>query len=281
MDKKYLIAFDFDGTILPSVNTLSERTVAAVKAAKAAGHIIVATSARHWPMIEWVYDRMGLDTPISTINGAHVYHPKDDSFPVKEYKIGRGIVRILLELGAKYQCNPAYVEYRDRAWYTEGDHNKYYGQRIQLSKPGICFEWDNMPDTEASRVVLTPPDKKSLDAIVETVSKIEGIKANPWAAPSKKTACGEVYRVSIAPVGADKWDGVKHIADYYGIDAEDIYTFGDMWNDFGMIENAGHGYALKGSDADRQMKDKNVTRFSCAEDGVAEVIEREILKLHD
>ena len=113
------------------------------------------------------------------------------------------------------------------------------------------------------------------------VSKIEGIKANPWAAPSKKTACGEVYRVSIAPVGADKWDGVKHIADYYGIDAEDIYTFGDMWNDFGMIENAGHGYALKGSDADRQMKNKNVTRFSCAEDGVAEVIEREILKLHD
>lgn len=74
---------------------------------------------------------------------------------------------------------------------------------------------------------------------------------------------------------------VKYIADYYGIGPEDMYTFGDMWNDFGMIANAGHGYALKGSDAERQMAHKNVTRFTCKEDGVAEVIEREILKLHD
>lgn len=281
MDKKYLIAFDFDGTILPSVNSLSERTVATVKAAKAAGHIIVAASARPWQMIQWVYDKCGLDTPICTINGAYVYHPRDNSFPALEYKLDRDIVRILLEQGAKYKCDPTYVEYREAAWYTDGDHNKYYGQRVSVSNPAIKFTWDDLPDTEASRVILTPPDKQSMDEIVEAVSKIEGITANPWAAQSKKEPDKVVYRVSISPTEADKWTAVKYIAEYYGIDPRDIYSFGDMWNDFGMIANAGHGYALKDSDADHQMEHKNVTRFTCKEDGVAEVIEREILKLHD
>lgn len=44
--KKIFIAFDLDGTILPSVNELSDRTVDAVRAAREAGHIIVASSAR-------------------------------------------------------------------------------------------------------------------------------------------------------------------------------------------------------------------------------------------
>ena len=40
------------------------------------------------------------------------------------------------------------------------------------------------------------------------------------------------------------------IAEKYGIENENIWCFGDEWNDFEMVANAAHGYAIKGSKAE-------------------------------
>lgn len=274
--KKHLIAFDLDGTILPRVNELDDRTVAAVRAAKEKGHIIVATSARPFRMLEWVYDRLGLDTAVSTLNGAHVFHPSDPAFPVFECEIERKTVAKILAACAAEGCDPFYVELKEALWYTDGAHNSYYKFHIKTAEPLIHIDHDNLPDTPASRIILSPPTHEASDRITAIVNEQNGLVSTSWDFVPKASDSSGI-RMSICPTAADKWNAIKLIAEYYGIPTEDVYTFGDMWNDFGMIENAGHGFALKDSDAERQSKAKNVTRFDCAGCGVAEVIEREIL----
>ena len=52
--KKYLIIFDLDGTVLPRLTELNDRTVETMKAAKEAGHIVCISSARPYSMSKWV-----------------------------------------------------------------------------------------------------------------------------------------------------------------------------------------------------------------------------------
>ena len=84
---RYLIAFDLDCTVLPEIDKIDERTVKAFRAARGQGHIPVIASARHFNMMRWVYEAMELDSPVCAINGAHVFHPYDESFPPSECSI--------------------------------------------------------------------------------------------------------------------------------------------------------------------------------------------------
>lgn len=274
---RYMIAFDLDGTVLPKVHQINDRTINAIKKAKEQGHIPVIASARHFGMIRWVYEAMGLDTAVCTINGAHVMHPTDPAFKPFECSINQETTARLLATAVKEDCGrPMYIEYNKAAWYTEGHHNSYYKERIDTSDPATLFDYSTLPETPASRIILTPPSRNAAEKIKDVIEGCEGVLSFSWDfLPAASDVSG--IRMSICPSGADKWNGIKMIADFYGIPVENIYAFGDMWNDFTMIENAGHGFALKGSDAERESSAKNITRFTCADCGVADVIEREIL----
>lgn len=280
MDRK-LIIFDLDGTVLPRVKFLDERTVRAVKAASAAGHVVVCSSARPFRMLRWVYDRMGLDTAVSTLNGAHVFHPSANDFPEYECFIPTECASSIAKMCAELHCDPFYIERNETLWYTEGAHNGYYREHIATAEPLIKIENGNTPITDASRIILTPPDREAADKISALVASLGNMVYTTWDFVPKNAdgAKSSGIRMSICPTEVSKWQALRRIAGYYGIPNEDCYAFGDMWNDFEMIEKAGHGFALKDSDAERQSAAKNVTRFSCADCGVADVIEREILGL--
>lgn len=279
MERK-LIMFDLDGTVLPGLRLLDERTVRAVKAATAAGHVVICSSARPLSMFRWVYDRMGLDTAVSTLNGAHVYHPSADDYPEFECTIPAEYVSRILESCVECDCTPYYVEKRDTVWYSDGVHNGYYRERIETALERIPMNASSLPHVDASRVILTPHDRASADKLEALVNSFDGIASTTWDfVPKSADPTSTGIRMSIGPAAASKWQALQRMSRYYGIPNESCYAFGDMWNDFEMIENAGHGFAVKGSDAERQSKAKNVTRFTCAECGVAEVIEREILGL--
>lgn len=277
MSDKKIIIFDLDGTMLPTVNQLSERTVRAVKLARDAGHYVIASSARPYAMLRWVYEKMGMNTAVSTLNGGWVMHPTDKSFPTFICTISEKTVRIIADMIFAEACHPLYVERFDKMWYTDGDHNSYYSQRIEISSPGILLGRDDrLPDTDASRMIFTPPTRESAERIMAAISKIDEVEATMWTIDTK--AGVEGYRISVGPVKVDKLYSMQYLAKYYGVDIKDCYAFGDNWNDRRMIEGAGHGYALKDSEAAEEWG-YPTTRYSCAEDGVAEFIEREILGL--
>ena len=45
-------------------------------------------------------------------------------------------------------------------------------------------------------------------------------------------------------IGFDKGDGIKYLMDHFKICKENVYAFGDGYNDLAMFKNAGHGIAM-------------------------------------
>jgi len=78
---RHLIAVDLDDTILSSYFSLSSESVRVLIEAQAAGHVIMIATARPEAMALPYHRAMGFHGPISTLNGAHLYHPDDVSFP--------------------------------------------------------------------------------------------------------------------------------------------------------------------------------------------------------
>ncbi len=52
------------------------------------------------------------------------------------------------------------------------------------------------------------------------------------------------FMCEIAPAGVSKWSGIRHLADDWGIPAEEICAVGDDVNDLPMIREAGLGIAM-------------------------------------
>jgi hypothetical protein len=52
------------------------------------------------------------------------------------------------------------------------------------------------------------------------------------------------HMCEIAPIGVTKWSGVRHLAEIWGIAAEEICAVGDDVNDIPMIRAAGLGVAM-------------------------------------
>ena len=56
--------------------------------------------------------------------------------------------------------------------------------------------------------------------------------------------CSADFLVEVSPIGDTKGEGLKFLADYYGIDIADTIAIGDNLNDISMIEVAGVGVAV-------------------------------------
>ena len=98
-----------------------------------------------------------------------------------------------------------------------------------------------------------------------------GPKATPEFGLSLHIACGS--QSILFDSGSS--DNFSRNARVLGIDEKNIYAFGDQWNDVMMTANAAHGYGMLGSLC--AVTSRFVTRLSCEEFGVADVLEREIL----
>lgn len=278
--KKHLIIFDLDGTVLPRLTELNDLTVETMKAAKAAGHIVCISSARPLAMSKWVYDKMGLDTAISTLNGAHIFHPTDATFPEYEVSIPRELTKKIFDFCKENDSYPYYAERGDKLWYTDGIHNDYYTLHIEKADPLVPMPEDNDIGTGAARIIVNPTTQELCDRLRAMVEATGELSFAEWHYTPSPLNGNSGIRVSIAPLAADKGYAMKYIAEFYGIPLEDCYAFGDLWNDFGMLRDAGHGYALKDSQASRESEAKYVTRYTCAECGVADIVEREILGIN-
>ena len=78
--------------------------------------------------------------------------------------------------------------------------------------------------------------------------------------------------------GVSKGNAVKILADYYGINSEQVICIGDSENDLSMIKFAGLGVAMgNGSQVVKEAAQYITDSNNC--DGVAKVIEKFVLEV--
>jgi Cof subfamily protein (haloacid dehalogenase superfamily) len=257
-----LIATDLDGTLLRSDLSVSERTQAALQAARDAGIRIVLVSARGPLGVGKVADEVGGDGLAICSNGAlildlatrrvirHRMLAADvAAFMVRGLRARLPNVSFATEVEGAFGLEPAFKG----AW---GDWEPPEGSRY----------------ADALALVSAPMTKLMARDATRSVDELAAV-AREVAGDAAAVAISGKWVVEISAAGVNKAAALKELAADYGIDSSDVVAFGDYPNDLPMLEWAGHSIATANAHPDVLAQVDEVTA-SNDEDGVALAIER-------
>ena len=216
---------------------LPEHTRDVLRTAQEQGNVILITSARHWEMTKWVYDAIGIRGPVCLLNGALVLDPYNEGFPRSETPMSsEAVQKILNGIFGALTPTRAYIEYDSYCWKLNDDHPPYYAERLKHSIEAY-YTPESIPDTPASRLQIFSDNEEDIRRIPDIAAGYPGIRAIV-------TRNTRDWKCSVLDERVDKWEAVRYVSRVLGIPDEDIYAFGDQWNDFRMVSQAAHGYGI-------------------------------------
>ncbi len=265
-----LIASDLDGTILSHDFTISERTVAAFGAARAAGYEVVFVTGRPpWFMTPLLEHMGAAGHTVGKVIGCN------------------GAVVCDLEKGTILESELLGVE--DAVASIEGirarvPHAAFAAETLSgaIAEPRFLLrervEVDLVPDLAAvlrerageleGVLKLHARDPESSDADAFFAAASPGVSAGGYATHS---VVGYAL-MEVSRAGVNKAATLARYAAELGIAPEEVIAFGDMPNDQQMLRWAGVGYAMaSGHPAARAAADRLAPPFE--DDGVAAVLE--------
>lgn len=265
-NQRCLIAIDLDDTVLSNLFSLSSASVATLIDAQSAGHVVMIATARPSCMALPYHRAMGLHGPISTLNGAYLYHPDDPAFPTYRELISETSVAAISAAIKRAGITFAWMENDDdlAAIHLPQLDHLYFREVFRQSN--VTF-YPELPARPTGRIFAYADDRARAEAVLEEISACPDVDCRMYP------QSGEGVRFNCAARTADKWYAVKHAAEWYGIAPENIITFGDQENDRKMLFNAGHGFVLCNGSAKLQedaiRAGVGVTKHTCADGGVA------------
>lgn len=256
-----LIATDLDGTLLRNDGSISERTQAALLAARAAGvRLVMVTGrpARHVAKIPGAAELGGIAI---CVNGALIYD-LDHELVVSESRLSAAQARALItdlrahlpgicfavEVGVDYGWEPSYGLARKR----QEQPILPVSDALLLCERGV------------NKLIARHPSYAA-EALIERCQELLSARARVSysGAPFLELSAAEVSKASaLAAYCRER-----------AIDAARVLSFGDMPNDLPMLQWAGHSVAMGNAHASVLTATQEIT-LSNEEDGVAVVVER-------
>ena len=261
-----LIAADLDDTLLTPASDLSERTLAALRAAMAAGCRVSLSSGRMLEAMLPFAQRIGVNAPMLLYNGAMIYdHNADRTLyaPRIPWETALRIVRCVEALGLYIQLYPGKGYFCDEVC----DHTRAYERNIRVPATPVhrpMSQWllENRCDMQKLLVIDTPQGADRAQAALR--------EAVPRGACYLKS---KPHFLEIAPEGVDKGRSLARLAELLDLSREEVMAFGDGQNDAPMLAWAGEGWAMANA-CPQALAAADYVAPSNAEDGVAQVIER-------
>jgi Cof subfamily protein (haloacid dehalogenase superfamily) len=260
-----LVLADVDGTLVRSDKSLSERSIAAVRALGAAGIRFAITSGRPPRGMEMLVDPLALATPIAGFNGGVTVDP--EMTVLEQRCVPKGLVAETISLLEWFSLDVWL--YRGSDWLIR-----------DRSAPHV--------DREAFTVQFEPTVVETFAGIVEDVAKVVGVgddyDAVARAAQAVRDALGthvaaarsQPYYVDVTHPRANKGAVVTSLARRFELVWDEIATIGDMPNDVLMFAHSGLSIAMGNADEQVQRAARHVTG-SNDDDGFADAMERFVL----
>lgn len=281
-----LIAIDLDGTLLSHHAEVSETNKAAVFKAQEQGHIVMICSGRTTEDIERIIKRAGITCPVAGSNGAVVRVEGKLLQSISMAREAASSIGLRLDhdrIFYEFYTNegilmPADWPLRMEELATDErlpkDFRQIFNEHIEkLSGAGLlrffgsaAEVWEDADLTvQKVNIMVSDPGKRTgLLAFFETLGS--GIDVTS----------SESFNLEVMHRDGHKGNGLKCVADYYGIPLEDTMAIGNSYNDVAMFEMAGLSIAMGNSDQAVKDRCKAVT-LSDSEDGVAYALEKYIL----
>lgn len=268
MLKYKLIAVDLDDTLLNDNQEISRENHDALIRAQSMGIKLVICTGR--PLVavrKYINYIEGYthDDYVIVYNGSIITTAKEDVL-VKN-TLEKEILNELLKF--RENADVAIQMYDDKGIYSEkiNEDTKEYetisGTEIQLV--------NNLGEMETSiKFLLNSKNREKLEKIKSIIEDKLGDKVCVFFSKPKY--------LEVLPGNSNKGKALKYLADHLGIKREEVIAIGDGENDISMIKYAGLGIAM--NNAKRELKETAdyVTKKSNNDSGVAEAIEKFVLR---
>lgn len=265
-----LVATDLDGTLVRSDETVSPRSMAALKRLAASGVILVGASGRGPRLVDLCRNDIPSADFLVLGQGAFVYECRyDDSIvELANRSIEGELIHETLRL-IENEVGPL------RAIAEPAD-------------PDQVLSGDAMPNWPWPAVTLkaAPREEAFTGAMVKgyfVSDTIDGpdllALAQEVVDPDRVTVTESgVGILEVCPVGVDKAAGLQVVLDRFDIDWDDVLVFGDATNDLPMMRSAGHAVAMPHARERVREAADEIAPAGNDDDGVAQYIE-ELLEL--
>lgn len=270
-----LIALDIDGTTLRKGSILSNRTCGAIRAAMSHGvEVVYATGRMLDALPEDLMERTAVRYAI-TSNGANVVDVKNYHSIYENTIMGETVEKVL-EVVTKYNVLvEAFIKgsaYLDKTWVPRmegfGLPESYlrYAQRTRRPVENL-YGFMTKAESGIECINLNFGDTSIKAEVYERLSDLKGISITS----------SFPHNWEIGAATANKADGLRALCEHISINHDHTMACGDNENDLEMINFVALSVAVDNAVESVKMAADYIVS-SNEEDGVAEAIERFILK---
>lgn len=254
-----LLLFDLDGTLLDNEKNISRRTLAALEACRSKGILVgVSTSRSEQNSLQFLTE-LNPDILISS-GGALV---KIGNEYIYKAEISPEKIREMIATARKI-CGV------DCEITVDTLTNHYWNYKIDPKKQDTTWGDSIYTDfsdfkQEALKICVEIPDVKKAEALKTALPNYDCARFS------------DGYWYKFTKEGVTKEKAIHKICTACDINLEDITAFGDDFADIGMLKLCGLGIAM--GNAINEVKEiADVVIGRNDDDGIAEYVEREILK---
>jgi hypothetical protein len=254
-----LVVSDLDGTLLRSDGTFSERTVAAVADLQATGIGWVVATARP---PRWMHDLgplVGDEGVAICSNGAFVYDVANRTVVAERTIPLEALTEIVSDLKDAVPDISFAVEHRDGFGRETGYEDEYREADIRLVA-AVPELFEPLPGKLLARSAAA--DHATFLATVATVVGDRAVVAFSGATGLAEISAAGVTKAAVLATWCEE----------RGLEADDVWAFGDMPNDLPMLSWAGTAFAVANAHPD-VVAVADHTVASNDEDGVAQILE--------
>ncbi len=240
-----LFAIDMDGTLLNSDSDISEKNIEAIKELNQAGIKTVLTSGRVSSSVDYFNEKIGIDNPMVANNGAVIKLSKDEvlaTHPLDDDELIN-----LLEFCDENEFS-----------FNFYDANTFYTNRLILERLNHLKIDSNYGMNYQCDIYVSSNPYKELKRRKHMANKmlISGLDSHPYGQEKavkiiEDRFLDDLYVTSsgfgfieIMHKNVDKWSSILELAEFLGINSNEIATIGDSYNDLPMIENSEISFAM-------------------------------------
>ncbi|MCB2253949.1 HAD family hydrolase [Pseudomonas chlororaphis] len=257
---------DMDGTLLLPDHSLSQRTVAAVRALREAGvWFSLATGRPPRAMLQHI-EALGVDLPTAAFNGGTIVNP-DGSFLVRHHLPVEVAITALALLSPQPQVE-VWV-FADGEWLLRDPHGPLVPmeQHALGYAPVVVERFDEYLPRIDKIVAASANTELLMELEARLLTQVEG---------RAQASRSQPRYLDVTALQANKWQALITLAEFLGVPLARTAALGDGGNDPAMFRQAGLSIAMGQAEAAVKRQADLVTGSNVV-DGAAEAIERFIL----
>lgn len=286
-----LVAIDLDGTMLNSKSQITERTKNALKAALEKSVEVIIASGRNINSIKSVINDIKVSKYCVSGNGAAIYDLTTNELLYEKYMKKEEILKaikicekndIYYTLYTNELLLTKNLNYTTLAYYCK-NLKLPYDKRVKIALIDDLYEYVVESDEEFVKIMICEENEEKFLQATKELKKIEGITLLDMCHTYKNIVLQdgaerrlEYYYAEVLDHESDKWNAIEYLINELNIKKEEVIAIGDNANDFKMLENAGLGISLKGSNP-KAIEKADVIVSDHNSDGVAEAIEKYVI----